>query len=226
MKSVWKYVSNHVRADFQAKQYLLIVLFLALSISFNYQFDFSDRFLDTQTGFPKFIYRFLFYSTAYYSTSLIIAFSQKERHFFYQPEFWVKSLLAIAVLSLDSSLPFLRPWIDAVFNPRMQSWAYKVGVNLISFFTILLPLLVFYYLFERNQKHVYGLRIHKVDLSPYFQLLLILLPILVAASFNSGFQRQYPMYKTSSAHDYLGVPEWVTVAGYELAYGLDFVTVE
>ena len=34
------------------------------------------------------------------------------------------------------------------------------------------------------------------------------------------------MYKTSSAHEYLKIPEWVTVVGYEIAYGLDFITVE
>ena len=53
-----------------------------------------------------------------------------------------------------------------------------------------------------------------------------MLPILIAASFNSGFQHQYPMYKPSDAHTYLDVPEWVTVLGYEIAYGLDFITVE
>ena len=34
------------------------------------------------------------------------------------------------------------------------------------------------------------------------------------------------MYKTSGAHIHLGVPEWVTAATYEIAYGLDFITVE
>ena len=34
------------------------------------------------------------------------------------------------------------------------------------------------------------------------------------------------MYKSSGAHLYLHVPEWVTVAIYEIAYGLDFITVE
>lgn len=34
------------------------------------------------------------------------------------------------------------------------------------------------------------------------------------------------MYKTSEAHLYLEVPEYITVMIYELAYGLDFVTVE
>lgn len=29
------------------------------------------------------------------------------------------------------------------------------------------------------------------------------------------------MYKFSNAHDYLGVPQWVTAGIYELSYGLD-----
>jgi hypothetical protein len=57
-------------------------------------------------------------------------------------------------------------------------------------------------------------------------MLLIMLPLIVAASFNEGFLRQYPMYRTSNAHTYLNVPEWLTVAAYEIAYGLDFITVE
>ena len=53
-----------------------------------------------------------------------------------------------------------------------------------------------------------------------------MLPLLVGASFAESFQRQYPMYKTSVAHTYLNVPEWVTAIAYEIAYGLDFITVE
>ena len=125
MKSIWKYLSNHVRQDFQVKQYLFIFLFLALAISINYQFDFNDRYLDTQTGLLKFLYRFLFFSVAYYLASLITAITREESHFFFQNEFWIKSILAIAVLSLDSSLPFLRPWIDNVFNPSLHLWVVQ-----------------------------------------------------------------------------------------------------
>jgi hypothetical protein len=57
-------------------------------------------------------------------------------------------------------------------------------------------------------------------------MLLLMVPLLVAASFNPGFMQQYPMYKTSGAHAFLGVPEWVTVIIYEVAYGLDFISVE
>lgn len=226
MKTIWKYLSNHLRTDFHAPLYFFILLFLCISITINYQLDFSDRYLDSHKGFQRFFFRFLFFAVAYYVTAGIVAFTKKENHFLSQREFWLKSVLAISLLSLDSSLPFLRGWIEEILNHRLHLWAYKVGVNLISFFTIFLPILVFYRFYEANQKHWYGLRWHNFNPRPYFQMLLIMLPLLTAASFNAGFQRQYPMYKTSAAHFFLGVPEWVTVAGYEVAYGLDFVTVE
>lgn len=226
MRSVWKYLKTHVREDFTTKAYTLIFIFLALSIFSNYKFDFNDRYLTTQTGIVKYIHYFIFYSTAYYGALLAIAFSGKDNHFFSRREFWIKSLVAIGVLSLDSSLPFLRNWIYNTFHSELHYWAYKVGVNLISFFTILLPLLVFRWLYDNKEKYRYGLNAMTFDYKPYFQMLMMMLPVLIAASFHSSFLRQYPMYKVTSAHIFLGVPEWVTVMVYEFAYGLDFVTVE
>jgi hypothetical protein len=95
-----------------------------------------------------------------------------------------------------------------------------------SFLTVFLPILAFYYFHDKDKKHLYGLNAYKFDASPYFTMLAIMLPLIIAASFSEGFLRQYPMYKTSSAHLHLGVSEWVTVFSYEIAYGLDFITVE
>ncbi|MBA4054906.1 MAG: hypothetical protein C0490_09355, partial [Marivirga sp.] len=226
MKSVWKYLTFHIKEDFNARSYVLIFIFLAFSIFINYRFHFNDRLLTSQTGVTKYVHYFIFFSVAYYGALLIIAFSRKDNRLFIGKEFWVKSLFAVCVLSLDSSLPFLRDWIYNTFHSELQYWAHKVGVNLVSFFTVLLPLLIFHTVYERNEKTRYGLNSRTFDAKPYLQMLMIMLPILVAASFHSSFLRQYPMYKVTSAHVFLGVPEWVTVMCYEMAYGLDFVTVE
>jgi len=226
MRSIWKYFSNHVRQDFNTTQYTLIFIFLACSIFINYQLGFENNVLDNLKGFPKFAWRFLFFCVAYFSTLLITAYSKKEKQFLYQKSFWFKSLLALAALSLDSSLPFLQGWTHKIFPPQVQYWGYKVCVNLISFFTILLPLMVFYWYCEKDETHYYGLRAKHFDTRPYFQMVLIMMPILIGASFHSSFLRAYPLYPSSTAHTYLNVPEWITVVGYELAYGLDFITVE
>jgi hypothetical protein len=57
-------------------------------------------------------------------------------------------------------------------------------------------------------------------------MILIMLPILTAASFHSSFLKTYPLYKSTSVHTFFGVGEWIPVLGYELAYGFDFITVE
>jgi membrane protease YdiL (CAAX protease family) len=57
-------------------------------------------------------------------------------------------------------------------------------------------------------------------------MLSIMVPVLIFATALPGFLKQYPMYKSTTAHEYLQVPEWVTVLAYEFAYGFDFITVE
>jgi hypothetical protein len=226
MKKIWTYLKWHIINDFNPGQYASVGVFLAIAISLNYYFDFEDTQLEPMEGFPKFFAYFIFYSFPYFTAVFIYARFTNGRGVFSKKEFWLKSLFAIFILSLDSSVPYLDELVYAVFHPRAAFWGYKVTINAISFFTVLAPIIVFYFLYERDQHHLYGLNARKFDASPYFIMLLIMLPALVAVSFTDGFLKQYPMYKTSGAHQHFGVPEWVTVAGYELAYGLDFVTVE
>lgn len=227
MRSVWKYLTLHIKEDFNTRTYVLVTVFLGLSIFINYKFNLNSDLLKNQTGFTKYARYFIFYSMAYYGALLLIALTKKDTsHFFSSKGFWIRTLLAIGVLSLDSSLPFLQDWVYSTFHSELQYWLYKVGVNLVSVFTILLPLLIFREFYDTGEKYRYGLNSSTFDARPYFQMLLIMLPILIAASFHSSFLRQYPMYKITSAHIFLGVPEWITVMCYEIAYGLDFVTVE
>lgn len=226
MRSIWNYLSDHVRKDFNGLQYLLIGIFLAGSIYFNYLTDFEDSFLDAQKGFIKFFYRLIFFCTAYFTTLIITCILKREHRIFALATFWIKSILALSLLSLDSSVPFLKGWIDLTLPPQVQYWGYRVAVNLISFFTILLPLFIFFRLYERNETHLYGLRAKHFDTRPYFQMILFMLPVLIAASFHGSFLKAYPLYRSTTAHTFLGLPELITILGYELAYGLDFITVE
>lgn len=225
MKKIWKYFLQHVRADFNAKHYSFTFAFIVVVLFINYTFDFDDIVLKSKTGFTKFVYYFLFYAFSYY-VPLISAHRTSVHKFFYNKLFWIKSLVGIAVLSLDSSAFFLRNLIDAWFEFGLQFWAYKVIINLMGIFTILLPLYLMYKKYDDNENHYYGIYPKRFDVKPYFKMLLLMLPILAAASFFPSFERQYPMYKVTEAHNLLGVHEWVTVIIYEFAYGLDFISVE
>jgi hypothetical protein len=226
MKKIWGYLKQHLQEDFHAGHYLLVAVFLAGSIALNYAYDYEDSVLDQKQGFDKVFHYFLLYAVAYYGSALSYLAFNKKLYVLVEPEFWIKSLLGLTLLSFDSSMPFLRETINALVHPSIQYWTYKVTVNMISFLIIVAPILIYYRYFEYEQKNLYGFNSKQFDFSPYFIMLMIMVPLIVAASFNEGFQRQYPMYKASGAHEYLGVGEWVTAGLYELAYGLDFVTVE
>lgn len=225
MKKIWKFLINHIREDFNLKQYAIVLLFLATVLTINYNSDLGYYFLKRPTGVVKYLCHFLFYSSAYFFT-LLLLFRRKEKTFFSNKQLWLKSVAGLAALSLDSSVPFLHGWINRTWEADLQLWAYKVSINTLGILTVILPLFIVYWALDRNKNHYYGLIPKRFDARPYFYMLLIMLPIMIAASFIPSFQRQYPMYKVSEAHHILNVPEWVTILIYEFVYGFDFVTVE
>jgi hypothetical protein len=223
MKKIWKYLRNHFKEDYSPGRYLAISVFLTALIIINYKLDFEDSVLDSKSGFVKLSWYFLFYSIPYYITVIITSTGSDQK--IWTTDFIGKSLFGLTVLSIDASVPFLRPMLESV-DPRIHLWSYKLSVNLVSVFTVLLPLSIYYRLAEKNKTGFYGLTPERFDYKPYFVMLLIMLPLLIAATKLPGFLKQYPMYKTSQAHEFLHVPEYVTALSYELAYGFDFVTVE
>jgi hypothetical protein len=226
MKKIWNYLKVHCKEDFNARHYTLVVVLLVCLITFNYAIDFQDTFLATLTGAPKFFGYFLFYTIPYFICIYSFAINYNRRWIFKSKQFLWKALFGIAILSLDSSVPFLRPLILEYLPVDLQYWGYKVAINMVSFFTVFIPILLFYWILNVEQEERYGLKPKSFDAKPYLLMLLIMLPVIVIASGNENFVRQYPMYKTSAAHEYLNVNEWITIAIYEMAYGLDFITVE
>lgn len=226
MKKIWRDLSNHLQQDFHPLYYASCLSLLGIAIFFSYHTEFADTVLQTKQGYVKYLYYFLFYGIPYFVTIALYAHFKSRQIIFLSIEFWVKSLLGLSVLALDSSAPFLLPLVTQLFDPSTQFWASKVIINAMSIFTIIVPLVIFHAVYEKDTNDYYGLTPRHFNVRPYLVMLLIMLPVIIAISFHESFQRQYPMYKITLAHQHLGVDEWVTVAIYELAYGLDFITVE
>lgn len=226
MKKIWRLLRHHLQEDFSVFSYLSVALLLTTFLIINYHYDFEDVVLGRFSGLLKFLVYFIFYGSGYYLTIALLSLWKKEKTFFLAPGFWKYSLTGLVILSLDSSMPFLQNLIYTNFDYKVSYWAYKVAVNGCSFITILLPLILFYLMYDKQEKNFYGLTNQRADLRPYWWLLLMMIPLLLSASFLESFQRQYPMYKENQAYLVLNMPEWLTVLFYELAYGLDFITVE
>lgn len=225
MKKIWQYLRGHVQEDFQLAEYTSIAAFLAICITLNYTFDFEDSFLDVQTGFTKFWYYLLTHAVAYLVPVFIIHFLSRKK-LRITAAFWLRSSLLLMLISFDRSNFLLEQWVYEFFHHQVSFLAFKILNNLSGLIYLILPLFLFYLVCDRREQNFYGLTKNVPDLKPYLVLLLIMLPIIVTASFLPGFQKQYPMYAVTQAHLFLQVPEWVTIAMYEIAYALNFVGIE
>ncbi|MEL7002743.1 MAG: CPBP family intramembrane glutamic endopeptidase [Bacteroidota bacterium] len=227
MKKILGYLKAHVREDFSLRYYAAIALFLAICLSINYYLDFEDSIIDSYYGNPiRIVYFFLFYGFAYYGATMIIVVFKKKSNLLRSQEFWVKSLFILAIIALDGGFHYHTNWVDEAYPREMLYFASKVAKNAINIFTMIIPMVAFYYLYDRELKNFYGLTRKNFDIKPYAIMIAIMIPIIFSASFIDNFNKFYPIYKANRAHLYLEVDEWVPAMIYELFYGWNFLTIE
>jgi len=229
MKLFFKYLRQYVQEHFNLKLYLSIAGFLIVCIMFNYYFDFEDSVIDSYFGQPiQLLYFFLFQSIPFYTVCFLIYHFTSVKEFVYQRGFWVTSLVGFIVLALDRSF-HLHQFLLPLLPYQLDTYVYRCISNLSTFLVVVTPLYLFYKLIDKRQSSFYGVTSKGVTIKPYLILLLLVLPLVVGASFSDDFLRQYPMYQRANglvASQFLKLPEWVMAMGYEITYALSFFSVE
>lgn len=225
MRKLFNFLVNHVKEDFHLAGYAGVFIFLSVCILLNYTFEFEDSFLNTRTGLTKALFYFLTHAVGYFIPAVWLGLLKKGTYL-NSGAFWLRSILALALLSLDRSMVLTEQFIISYVNGNIYFFAHKIIFNLSGVIFIILPLYIFYQVYDKQSKNFYGLALLHIDWRPYFLILLALVPVVVIASFLPGFQHQYPMYDSGGAHLYLGIPEIVTAVTYEVAYAFNFITIE
>ncbi|NJO03767.1 MAG: CPBP family intramembrane metalloprotease, partial [Bacteroidia bacterium] len=118
-----------------------------------------------------------------------------------------------------------------LYTPQLptdiQAFINKLAFNLHSiFFYLAIP-----WFYDRYRGWVklsgFGAKsLRHFDASPYLTMLMIMLPLLVWASFQPAFLHAYPRYLPGSAEACWQVSPWLTVTVYELSYAAQFVALE
>ena len=203
------------------------MIFVAGAIVINYALDLEDGIIDVLPRLHQRLISFvLLYFVGYVAVlSLNRVFIKTETPVMAYPVL-LKAFFGVFLLSFDTAFHF-GPYIAGTVPIQLNFYTLKVLNNVIPFLTYALPLYILYKVYDsKEMSSYYGVTREGFVPKPYLQLFMLVIPLVVIASFHENFNSYYPNYKSTGAAAYLGIPEWVTVAIYEVAYGSSFFTVE
>ncbi len=144
-----------------------------------------------------------------------------------QSEFWVKSVIFFGIFGATAAFWQIKEIIDF----SKFSYSEKIYIrNLIFNLNRIIPFIIVFYavkrFYDKDMNHLYGLRYKGINYRPFFLMLLLMIPLIALASFLPDFQHAYPRYRFYNYDGILGMTPLQSEGVFELAYGLDFVSIE
>jgi len=227
MKTIIKYLKDHVKEDFNPFVYGYFAVFLTITIYVNYKIDFEDTVLDSYNNKPIGIfYYFLFYGFAYYGIAIPRAFFTNRIDILKDHRFWLKSILFLCLIGIAAGFYVKTYVLDMFDNINERYYVYKILINSTRAFLYTIPLIIIKFIFDKNINGLYGLTFKDFNARPYFLMLLIVFPLIAIASFQADFVNYYPTFKPWNLESIFGMSLFQLTAVYEFFYGIDFAFVE
>lgn len=207
-----------------------MLLFTVAGIALYYGTDILRDAKNAWRWSPKLVYYYLgIYGSPIVVTYLAFTLFHRKTDLWKQPGFLALLLLAIGTFTLrscvhlltDDMLPAMADWEHPAF------W-FRIFQGIIRGFCILIPLTIYWCLVHRKEQPLYGFTLSGFDTKPYFVMLLIMVPLIVAASLSADFLGQYPRAGNWGLEDFSisNRSDWKYFALFELIYGLDFINIE
>lgn len=227
MKELRVAVVGFVKQDFNWQVYALTMLFLAVAMFINYSPIINLELFNLHGGFlPRFGYYGLLFGGTYFATALLASW-KTDTAFLKDWRFWILGILFVGI----ATIPKLH--ILKLVDVRAQDWSLHemVFVSKGHFFfhqmvISLAGLGIVKLLFHKWAAIDYGFRGSWKTLKPYFFVLMMVAPLVVAASFFPDFQRDYPQYRPWDHTEVFDLSIGQRAAIFEMCYSTGFVAVE
>ena len=208
MKQITGYIKEYFYAV-NLKILTLITIFTAVLIFINYYFKIDASITNNYSFASSFFLRYLIFLTAFALPYLLYIFLVSEKKT--DPAFILFIFLTPAIFAFKSTIT-----ISSLFSDNIKYYLYWP----VLFVMTLVVLLFFWKIFDRDQPF-YGIKFKGVDYRPYLLMLLIMIPLIAAASTQPDFLSMYPKMKAIGSNT-----SWFQKLLFELSYGTDFITVE
>jgi hypothetical protein len=219
MKTIISYIGRYF---YETDKRVLggVSLLTALLIYFNYHFSLDERISRYSSFTTSFWCRFLVFLVAFGGPYLFYQLAGSKNNFKH-PSFITLLLVAPAIFSLKIALVIPLHLSD---DPGINTYW-----NHIFYWPVLLVIISFllwlcWKIFDRDQPF-YGITTKGLVWKPYWIMLLIMVPLIAAASTQPDFLTMYPKLKTITEYKIMDLSWWHKLL-FELSYGSDFITIE
>ena len=141
--------------------------------------------------------------------------------------FWFLAIFAGAVFAYRSSLTFIiNDFISDNFTYQHLDWLKSIIGTIIRGSFVFITIWFYWFLTDRKTQPFYGFTLKGFDTKPYFIMLLLMVPLIIAASTQADFLTSYPRVQKFDTLDFANASHWKHFALYEFLYGLDFFSIE
>ena len=224
MKKIIQLIRKYFKEHFSPIYFIAILLFTAALISIEYYYDVERVYIDWEPGSAKRLSRYIMmYALAFGGAYLLYAFTRHRKNL-WNWKLWAMILFGVLLFSV-------RTWFHhyTAFTQKIpidyQTVANKYVINLQGFIFIFIPVVVYWFIVDRRKEPLYGFKTKYVLLKPYFFLLLLMLPLIIAAATQPDFLQTYPRVFRLGLPDNAAHKTLLSFI-YELCYASDFITTE
>lgn len=218
MKEVLKYITTYTRS-LNVVVFTACTILVALMIYVNFQY-YIDPWIDSHSITAAFVYRYFTFLVAFALPYLFYVLQGK--NYFKHPLILLLIFLSPAIFSWKMVMPTEFPLSDNI------SWNYywnQVAYWPIRLVVMSFMLFIIWRVFYSNDSF-FGLTVKAFNWKPYLLMLLIMVPLIAAASTQRDFLNMYPRLRDVDPVLQNVKYEWFYHLLHELSYGSDFISVE
>ena len=220
MKSIVQYIRRYF-SETDKRILISVSAFTTVLVFINYHFGLDESIRKNNSFVIKLIEWYAVFLIAFAIPYLFTSFF-KPGSFFKRRLFLILLLIAPLLFAVKLSLNFVFPIADDL------NWNYYW--NYILYWPVLLlvfaaTLFILWRHFDKDQPF-YGLTKKGLNWKPYLLMLLIMVPLIAAASTQPDFLAVYPKLKSiGGVYNATGISWWHKLL-FELSYGSDFISIE
>jgi len=220
MKEILRHITDYFKS-LNNKVFATCSLLAGLMVYLNFHYEIDIKIDEFDSISVRFLIRYLVFLIAFALPYLF--------YFLFEGKNYFKPSLILLLIFLSPAIFSWKMVMNTEFHLSNNNyWDYYW--NQVTYWpirlTVLSVILFIIWKIYYSKESFFGLTVKKINWKPYLIMLLIMVPLIAAASTQPDFLSMYPKLKDVNTALHGVQNKWFYHFLYELSYGSDFISVE